>query len=111
MLSNLHKIARKADLLIDETTYKAAKTSSLIDPDQFFISSGLNLAKKRYSSLWKIHSKELLPKLKYYQGYTLDYKESTINHLEAGNGIFFNSNNLVTAGKLLGLVPGVIFTR
>jgi hypothetical protein len=41
----------------------------------------------------------------------LEYKTSSINHIEAGNGIFVNSTDIIQAGKLLGFVPGVIFTH
>lgn len=46
-------------------------------------------------------------------GYSLYKKQSTIEHHDAGDGVFLHcpSSQFVLPGTLLGFVPGVIFSR
>jgi hypothetical protein len=44
-------------------------------------------------------------------GHTLQIRKSTINHPQAGNGVFINSPRPVPPGTLLGFFPGVIYNK
>ena len=67
---------------------------------------------EEYQSIW-YHSSEsesLMKQIERHIGHTLTLKDSSIDHHEAGRGVFLSCRRqrVVLPGTLLGLFPGVI---
>eukprot|EP00347_Sterkiella_histriomuscorum_P012351 403368929 len=66
---------------------------------------------EEYESIWDTEKEQLLKQLKYRVGHVLRIKDSSIDHHEAGRGVFLECPRrqpIVLPGTLLGIFPGVV---
>ncbi|OMJ80535.1 hypothetical protein SteCoe_19176 [Stentor coeruleus] len=110
ILLAMHKISRNIPVIYDPRNYSTS--TSLLDPNMFPIHT---ISTKDifviYESIWDTHKKNTEPKLMDKVGHILKIEKSSINHPQAGNGVFVYSDNPIYPGTLLGFFPGVIYNK
>lgn len=84
-----------------------AEVKSLVDADKFPIYYKSEKLIKEYETVWDWNP-NLISKISDKVGFHLLKKESSIEHHEAGNGVFLMSDAPVLPGTFLGFYPGVI---
>lgn len=79
-----------------------------MDPNMFPIVHLTGQLYKEYDSFW--NNKKLLKLIEKHLGFCLRVRESTIDHHEAGEGVFLSckEQQVVLPGTFLGFFPGVI---
>ncbi|CAI2367906.1 unnamed protein product [Moneuplotes crassus] len=104
MLSPLKKICTHNKL-----KWYTDENYDLMHPNDFQIHLRSEDLVKEEKSLWEVKP-ELLDYLKKEVGHIVEYKQSNIDHHEAGDGIFVKTHNgqSLLPGTLLGFYPGVI---
>jgi len=110
-LNALHKKARNKDLVINKRYEELSKVTDIIDPDKFPIFSLIErYADEDLVSIWE-YKPELLEEARKDIGFSLQVKQSKIEHHDAGDGVFLSCvepGTKVCKGTLLGIVPGII---
>lgn len=85
ILNNLHKATRNQPILKYPEIEAVNRMTALIDPNMFPIQ---DLQEKMHTedaiSVWKSGNKQVKQKI----GFWLNVKPSSINHIEAGDGVF-----------------------
>ena len=81
-----------------------------MDPDKFPIQRLTGDLIEEYESIWNLEKEDLMKKLERQIGHTINLKDSSIDHHEAGQGVFLSCKRqrVVLPGTLLGLFPGVV---
>lgn len=86
----------------------SSQTTALVDPDKFPIWD-----LKQYSPVFRSLWGHFLAQMRYDLGFQLIVRDSQVEHLEAGRGVylvFSNFNKKIGVGDFLGLIPGKVFS-
>ncbi|CAD8111813.1 unnamed protein product [Paramecium primaurelia] len=111
LLANLHR-ATRSDSLIQYPQIEAVnRITALLDPNMFPVQDlSLKLHTSDTMTIWEKSKTQRVTK---NLGFKLNLRESTIDHSDAGEGVFLETlpanKRLVPAGTLLGFVPGLIY--
>ncbi|CAG9326858.1 unnamed protein product [Blepharisma stoltei] len=110
ILGTLHNIARNIEVVYDKKQYENSGKTSLLDPNSFPIAdlSNKHLIKDM-TSIWTEFPNDVNPKLIDGVGFRTYTYKSTINHPEAGLGVFTESEKPIPPGTLLGFFPGIVY--
>mmetsp|Transcript_26059 Transcript_26059/g.32536 ORF Transcript_26059/g.32536 Transcript_26059/m.32536 type:complete len:129 (-) Transcript_26059:846-1232(-) len=108
MITAMHEVARDEDLIVNKKK-QAREEAKRIDPDSFPIQNLQADLIEEYESIWTL-DRQLRKRMEAKLGHYLRVKESTIDHHDAGRGVFISCRRqkVVLPGTLLGLFPGVM---
>mmetsp|Transcript_41132 Transcript_41132/g.53978 ORF Transcript_41132/g.53978 Transcript_41132/m.53978 type:complete len:117 (+) Transcript_41132:129-479(+) len=108
MITAMHEVARDEDLVVNKKK-QAREEAKRIDPDSFPIQNLQADLIEEYESIWTL-DRQLRKRMEAKLGHYLRVKESTIDHHDAGKGVFISCRRqkVVLPGTLLGLFPGVM---
>mmetsp|Transcript_9820 Transcript_9820/g.14643 ORF Transcript_9820/g.14643 Transcript_9820/m.14643 type:complete len:437 (-) Transcript_9820:29-1339(-) len=109
ILLALHSIARNAQIVFDQNTYKPTSETALLDPNFFPVFTRSKHKDPKYVSLWEHFPDEIRNRLLSHLGFRLYLEESTVSHSEAGSGVFLETLKPVSPGTMLGFFPGTIY--
>eukprot|EP01017_Pseudomicrothorax_dubius_P005142 TRINITY_DN11213_c0_g2_i3.p1 TRINITY_DN11213_c0_g2~~TRINITY_DN11213_c0_g2_i3.p1 ORF type:complete len:423 (+),score=60.60 TRINITY_DN11213_c0_g2_i3:146-1414(+) len=108
-LRNLHKILKNRDHVVSLRMERLSSAQNIIDPNMFPIFSLKDeFETQTYFPIWQTDTeiKELIAKT---MKYSLEVKLSSLEHHEAGNGVFLKTDEeFIPEGTMLGFIPGVI---
>ena len=104
----MHEVARDVELVVNRKK-QAREEAKRVEPDTFPINNLSADLIEEYDSIWT-HDRTLRKRLEAKVGHYLRVKESSIDHHEAGMGVFVSCRRqrIVLPGTLLGLFPGVM---
>ncbi|KAL4441354.1 hypothetical protein ABPG74_013649 [Tetrahymena malaccensis] len=113
-LNALNKLTLgESDIILNKKYEELSKITQIIDPDKFPIFSLIEtIDTHELVSIWDYKSKDLLPKIKKQLGFTLQVKDSTLEHHSAGEGVFLNCADgvsVIPTGSFLGFLGGVVY--
>lgn len=99
--SALHKHSRRIDILYEKSSFQQ---EGLVDPDKFPI-WGTRSRYAKWLSGWNDVSRQLQQDI----GFTLKIGDSSLQHIDAGKGVYIQGEKTVPLGTLLGFVPGKFY--
>jgi hypothetical protein len=111
IISNLHKIVRKYDIVYDLKIEENRKKFYANDPDQFPIYNLTgNDSEPDFKTIWEL-KKDFKDEYEEMIGHYLTLKKSKIEHQDAGMGVYLSCKNrkFVLPGSLLGFYPGLFY--
>jgi hypothetical protein len=111
ILSNLHKIVRKYEIVYDLKLEENRKKFFANDPDQFPIYNLTgNDSEPDFKTIWEL-KKDFRDEFEEITGHFLSLKKSNIEHQDSGMGVFLSCKNrrFVLPGSLLGFYPGLFY--
>ncbi|EGR29187.1 hypothetical protein IMG5_161370 [Ichthyophthirius multifiliis] len=111
ILNALNKATiEESDIILNRRYEELSKIQEIVDPDMFPMFSLIEtLDIEDLVSIWDYKYEKIMPNVKLRTGFLLKVQESTIEHHQAGKGVFLECEKEVTIGTLLGFMGGIIF--